>query len=199
MIAVLLAGGQNTRFPTLKGFIKNDGTSIIARTLSLLETVSERAVISTNAPELYFRFGVPMVGDIIKNSGPMGGIVSVFTATGADEVFVAACDMPFIHKPIIKYIIDGRSGEATVPVVGEKPEPLLAVYTRAAADAMFREMESGQRSLRRMLPKLKVTYLDMENVQTLDPEGKSFININTPEDYERAFGRKPVPARTKEE
>jgi len=199
MIAALLAGGQNTRFPTLKGFIENDGISIIARTLSLLQKVAERTVISTNLPELYFRFGVPMVGDIVKDSGPMGGIVSVFSATGADEIFVAACDMPFIHKAIIKYIIDNRSGEATVPVVGGEPEPLLAVYSKTAADAMLREREQGQRSLRKMLQTLKVTYLEMENMETLDPEGKSFININTPEDYERAFGRQPVPARTKEE
>jgi molybdopterin-guanine dinucleotide biosynthesis protein A len=199
MTSALLAGGQNTRFPSTKGFIETEGVSIITRTLSLLRAVSDRTVISTNTPELYFRFGVPMIGDIIKDSGPMGGIVSVFTATGADEVFVAACDMPFILADIIKYIIENRHGEATVPVVEGKPEPLLAVYNRKAADTMLRELEQGQRSLRRMLKGLKVTYLDMVDVKTLDPEGRSFININTPEDYKRAFGRQPVPARTKEE
>jgi molybdopterin-guanine dinucleotide biosynthesis protein A len=199
MTSALLAGGRNTRFPTLKGFIDVGGTSIIERTLLLLRTVTDQTVISTDAPELYFRFGAPLVGDVVRDSGPMGGIVSVFSATGAEKVLVAACDMPFIHARIIKYIIENSDGEATVPLVGGEPEPLLALYGRTAADAMEKDLERGQRSLKRMLRTLNVTYLDMEDLKTLDPEGKSFININTPEDYKRAFGGQPVPTRTKEE
>jgi molybdopterin-guanine dinucleotide biosynthesis protein A len=193
MISAILAGGENRRFPNLKGFIEVEGSPIIVRTLALLRKVSEQVVISTNHPERYFHLGAPMAGDVIKDSGPMGGIVSLFLATGANELFVSACDMPFIHIDIIKYIIKSRSGQATVPVIGGKPEPLLAVYTREAAGVMERDLRSGQRSLQRMFNELDVTYIDEDRLRPIDPSGRSFVNINTPEDYERVFGSRAAP------
>lgn len=193
MVSAILAGGENRRFPSLKGFIEVEGSPIIVRNLALLRKVSERVVISTNQPERYFHLGAPMAGDVIRDSGPMGGIVSLFLATRAEELLISACDMPFIHIDIIKYIIKSRSGQATVPVIGGEPEPLLAVYTREASGVMERELREGQRSLRRMLNALDVTYIDEDRLRQIDPTGRSFVNINTPEDYERVFGSQAAP------
>lgn len=192
MISVILAGGENTRFPSLKALIKVRGESIIERNLRVLQRITGRAVISTNAPELYFRLGVPVIGDVIKSSGPMAGLFSTFLSAGAEELFATACDMPFIKERLIRYIIDNRGGQATVPVFGDRPEPLLAVYSRSAMRTMEAMLVQGERSLTGLIERLEVNYLDESAIRKIDPHGESFMNINTLEDYDRAIGKRAL-------
>ncbi|GAB4390127.1 MAG: molybdenum cofactor guanylyltransferase [Thermodesulfovibrionales bacterium] len=187
MVSAILAGGKNSRLPFAKCFLQVGGRKLIERNLELLGEITGKVVISTNEPELYFHMGVPLVGDVVEPSGPMSGILSVLQATGAPEVFVTACDMPFISGELVRYIIGRRAREATVPVFNGRPEPLLAVYTRAAAGAMEALLARGRRALSGLLQELDVAYVEEEEVRKIDPEGRSFININTLGDLERAF------------
>jgi molybdopterin-guanine dinucleotide biosynthesis protein A len=43
----------------------------------------------------------------------------------------------------------------------------------------------GKRGLIEMLDRMHVCYIPEEEVMRFDPEGKSFVNINTMEDYDR--------------
>ena len=190
MKAIVLAGGENSRYPSPKAFLKAGDETIIERTLRVLrEAVSEDVLISTNEPEMYFQFGVPLIGDTVKGSGPMGGIVSVFEATGADELFVAACDMPFIRAELVQYIIANREGSATAAVMNGKVNPLLAVYSRSLLGEMRDRLASGRLSLNGMLKDTGAALLEEKALRELDPEGESFANVNTPEDYEQLMAQ----------
>jgi len=173
--------------------MKVRGKSIIERHIEIFRSLGLSPYISTNSPALYDFTGVPLIGDTVARKGPMSGIISVFDATGASELLVTACDMPFIMAEMIEYIISKRSREATVPSPGEKPEPLLAIYTRSAAEKMRQGLTEGRGSIRDMLGTLDVRYITGDEINVIDPEGVSFININTPEDYERAFGNAGRP------
>ncbi len=193
MIAVVLAGGENSRYPTPKAFIKVGDETIIARTLRVLgEAASWDIVLSTNEPELYSGFGMQMIGDTVKGAGPMGGIVSVFEATGAEELFVVACDMPFIKAEVVQYILDNRDkkGEkATAAVMDGRPQPLLAVYTRSLLGGMRERLAQEKRSLTSVIEDTGARLLQEEELRRIDPEGLSFANVNTPEDYEKIVAR----------
>jgi len=186
MVAVILAGGGNTRYPTPKAFIEVHGAPIITRTLGVLKAVGiAPIVISTNSPELYESFGLRLISDTVKGKGPMGGIISVFEATGADELLVTACDMPFITQEVVQYILDNKGGLATVPVMHERPQPLLAVYTKDTVSQMRECLARGKGSLVGMVSDIKAKFLDEQAIRALDPEGNCFMNINTPEDREK--------------
>lgn len=187
MLAAILSGGKNSRYPSLKGLIEIDGAGIIERSIVMLRGLGIDVAISTNEPEHYFGFGVPLIGDTVPSAGPMSGIVSVMDAMGAEELFAIACDMPFVRAEMVRYIIEHRAKEATVPVIGGRPEPLLAVYTRAAAERMRGLIHEGSTSIAQMLPRMDVRYIEDEELRAIDPEGESFLNINTPEDYDRAI------------
>ena len=189
MIAVILAGGDNTRFPIPKGLIEIRGQKIIQRHAEVFRALGIRTVISTNQPEHYGFMDLELIADTVERAGPMSGIVSVFDATGADEIIVAACDMPFIKPEMIQYIVDNKSGEATVPCPGGKPEPLLAVYTSEAAQKMRRRIQEGRASIRRLIETLDARLISAEEINMIDPAGDSFVNINTPEDYAQALER----------
>ena len=199
MIGLILAGGENKRIPVLKGFLTIEGRAIIERSIDVLTRVFGRVVISANMPERYFSCGVPLIGDIRKEKGPMTGIVSVLVATGAEAVFVVACDMPFINEKLIRYMVErhgaGRAGQgelnsdAVIPVFRGYKEPLFGIYARSAAQEMESLIRNGQRSLTDMLAHLHVRYIAEQEVRAADPAGESFVNINTMEDYERIGGK----------
>jgi molybdopterin-guanine dinucleotide biosynthesis protein A len=186
MVSAVLSGGENRRFPFTKGFIELNGKRIIESTVETLKQITKKVVISTNEPESYFYLGVPLTGDIIKHAGPMGGIHSVLVGTDEHEVFVIACDMPFIKPELINYIISRKAKDATVPVFNKRPEPLLAVYTKNIIKLMEDMISKRQLALTDMLKEIDVQYIREEEVRRIDPEGRSFININTLEDFERA-------------
>jgi len=190
MDALILAGGENKRFPVIKGFLEINGRGIIEKNIELLKGIFNKVLISTNNPELYFYLGVPMIGDIIEYRGPMTGILSVLTMPDVSEVFVTACDMPFINTMLIKYIIDKLEKEydAVIPIFDDKPQPLLGIYSKRIAKRMEQSIKNGERSLRRFLQGINVLYINEDEVREIDPEGRSFININTMEDFQKKIG-----------
>jgi molybdopterin-guanine dinucleotide biosynthesis protein A len=185
--ALILAGGENKRLPILKGFLELKGRKIIESNIELLKGIFDGVIISTNTPERYFYLGMSMVGDIINYRGPMTGILSALITLKETEIFVTACDMPFIKPELIRYIV-GRwtdRWEAMVPVFDGKPQPLLGIYSRKLVPKMEESIKTQARGLREFLNTIEVHYIKEEEVRAIDPEGKSFVNINTIQDYEK--------------
>jgi molybdopterin-guanine dinucleotide biosynthesis protein A len=197
LIGVILAGGENRRIPALKGFLSVEGKAIIERSIETLTGILGRTVISTNMPEKYFCFGLPLIGDIKGEKGPIIGILSVLAATGEDSVFVVACDMPFVSGKLIRYMVASFEDkmtrnahvDAVIPVFEGKTEPLFGVYRRGVMKTIEGMIHSGRKGLIAMLEDLNVHYITDEEVRAMDPKGASFVNINTMEDYERIGGK----------
>lgn len=213
MTGVILAGGENLRIPLLKGYLEINGTRIIDSSIKLLEQFFNKVVIITNTPESYFYCGVPIIGDIVSQRGPATGILSALLSTEADEIFVVACDMPFIKPELIRYIVDkyktkntghriqnteqrspssefwapgsDKKWDAAISVFGERLQPLLGIYSKNIIGTIERRLNKGLRSMKDMLAELKVLYINEEEVSGIDPEGRSFVNINTIEDYKK--------------
>lgn len=196
MIALILAGGENSRYPGPKGLIEVHGSTIVQSQVDIFRQLGLQPLISTNTPEHYFYLGLPMIGDIIERAGPLSGIVSAFEYTGATEIFVTACDMPFIKPEMIQYIIGHRGGPATVALYRSRPEPLLAVYTKEAARTMRKMISLGRTSVRDLTQTLGASLISEDEINKIDPAGESFVNINTPEEYRRALAMRQDTAGT---
>lgn len=191
MTGTILAGGENQRIPLLKGHIEVNGQRMIDSSIKLLKNLFDRVVISTNTPELYFYCGVPMIGDILRERGPLTGIFSVLLNT-RDDIFVVACDMPFIKVELVsllvtRYALREERCDAVIPVFEEIPQPLFGIYSKNILSTIEKRLEKGSRGIRDLLTELKVLYIKEDEVRRIDPEGRSFVNINTMEDYERAI------------
>lgn len=183
---VILAGGENTRMPVSKAFIKVDGEKIIERNLRVMRSLFSEVFIVTNQPEEYVYLGARLLGDVYNVRGPMTGIFTALLHSSNQWVFVSACDMPFINEDVIRYAASMRDGhDAVVPVAGKAAEPLFALYSKRLASSMEQSILSGKRGMKDFLNKKKVKYINKTEVKGFDPEAKSFINLNTPEDIER--------------
>jgi molybdopterin-guanine dinucleotide biosynthesis protein A len=191
MDAVILAGGENRRIPLLKAFLQIEGRSIIEANVGLLKGIFDRVIISTNDPEIYFYLDVLLVGDAVEDRGPMTGILSALRLPGISEAFVTACDMPFINAILTRYMVDRwESGrDALIPVFDDKPQPLFGIYSRKIAGGMEESIREGRKSVTDFLKGRDVLYIEEGDVRSMDAEGRSFVNINTIDDFKREGGK----------
>lgn len=184
MKAVILAGGENRRLQKQKGLLEINGRRFIEIISELFQDYFKSVYISTNNPEVYWYLGHPLIGDIIDCGGPMSGIFSALACSGAPEIFVAACDMPFINRNVMDVIAGHYKGQdAVVPVYNGKPQPLPAIYSGKIMGLMEERIKSDKRSLTNLLRDVNVGYIKEEEILNADPDGRSFININTMDDY----------------
>ncbi len=189
---VVLAGGENIRFPFLKGFIKLGKSTIIEKNLFLLKELFDEVFISANIPDVYFYLGAQMVGDVLPSRGPMSGIYSALINTKSECAFVIACDMPFLKKDLIVFICKkhdeisrSKSVDATIPICNGKPQPLLGIYCKTVLPYFERCVRNDKTSMKRLLSEINTYFIDESDIMTIDPDCRSFFNINTIEDYER--------------
>ncbi|RJQ51324.1 MAG: molybdenum cofactor guanylyltransferase [Nitrospiraceae bacterium] len=185
---VVLAGGENRRMPVLKGFIEVGGTKIIERNLGILKRLFSEVFIITNQPELYSYPGVPMFGDIYNVRGPMSGIFTALVNASNKWIFVCACDMPFINTELVRYMASKREGFDIVAPRRDRDraEPLFAFYSNNVLISFEKLLLEGNRGITDFLLKhdKRVKYITPDEIKRSDPDLRSFINLNTPEDVD---------------
>jgi len=189
--AVILAGGENRRYPKLKAFIEIDGQTIIERSIALLRERFASVMISTNRPEAFFRFGLPMIGDVLLSRGPMCGMHAALKHIGSGAALFIACDMPFVNPKVIDLLCSRHQEavSATIPVFDGRPQPLLGVYSAALVPALESAVLSDRVQLWRFLEAAGAVYLPEDEVKKVDAQGLSFVNINTVADHAEAVAR----------
>ncbi len=188
---VILAGGENTRMPVLKAFIKVKGEPIIERNLTLIQQLFKKNLIITNEPEKYSYLEVPLLGDIYDIRGPMTGIFTALINSPTPWIFISACDMPFINNNLISYMHSQKNGfDAVIPLRKTGTEPLFAFYSKKLLSSMEKAVLSDRRGLKDFLKNKKVKYISTGEVKRFDPGARSFINLNTPEDTDHYLKRK---------
>ena len=190
--SLLLAGGLGTRLDGReKALMVCQDTTLLERTLAVLEDVSDEVIVSLRDDEQVEQFSEylgdrKVVTDKIRNAGPLAGMLAGFERACGDYVFTVACDMPFLNGRLIDMMFD-MVGEhdALIPIseYGTK-EPLHSVYRRdKMLVAIESAMKDGYRNILAPVSSLeKVLYLDAAAMKKIDKDLKSFVNINTPSD-----------------
>jgi molybdopterin-guanine dinucleotide biosynthesis protein A len=130
---------------------------------------------------------VRFVPDIIPGQAALGGLYTALSAAACPLVIVVGCDMPFLNPALLRYLVTLAEGfDAVVPLLGDEPQPLHAVYAAASRDAAADQLRTGDLKLARFLGRLRVRFVPEADLKGVDPELRSFFNINTPADLELA-------------
>lgn len=183
LTAAILAGGKSSRMKRHKCLISFENKRIIDIIVENLREIFEELFIVTNFPEAYFYTGITLLGDIYPFRGPMSGI-HVALKNSMYDVFVFACDMPFVKREVIYYLLEThikKANSATVPSYDNKTYPLPGIYSKKIFDKLERLILEDKLSMNKFLNDINAEIVDVVN---LDKKGLSFININTEEDLE---------------
>jgi molybdopterin-guanine dinucleotide biosynthesis protein A len=91
--------------------------------------------------------------------------------------------MPFILPELVDWLFKQASDDALlVPVVTDVPQVLLAVYPRSLLGAIEQRLQDGRRDPRSLLDVVPVHFVPEQQLREIDPQLRSFINLNTPEE-----------------
>ncbi len=170
-----------------KALMELGGRRIIDRVVEVMEAVADDLLIVTNTPELYASLGLPMVPDVFPDGGSLGGIYSGLEAAAGAAAFTVACDMPFLTPEVARLVVE-RAGEADVviPRTGDQLETLHACYAKACLGPMEARLRAGQLRIVGFFEDVRVVEIPEADVARLRAPDVVFMNVNTPEELERA-------------
>lgn len=172
---------------TDKSFVPLLGKPLIEHVLERTEGLGDDTILITNSPDSYAYLDLPLYRDIHPGHGPLGGLHTALSHADHPHVLVVACDMPWLSRPLLAHMLSLRTtADVIIPRWQERPEPLHAIYSRACLEPVEKKLEADQLKLTSFYDLVLVRYLEPDEIIRLDPEGRSFANVNTPGDLTQA-------------
>ncbi|TRO79295.1 formate dehydrogenase accessory sulfurtransferase FdhD [Trichloromonas acetexigens] len=182
--AVILAGGESRRMGSDKSLLPWHGGRFIEHIHRLLDELFDEVIIVTNSPGLYDSIPCRKEPDIYYKQGSLAGIHSGLCHARNERIFVVACDMPFLSEEVIRALCAcDRQAEVVIPRSEWGLEPLHACYAKSCLPAIEAVLDAGKKRIVGFFPEVRVVEVAAAELKKIDPEGLSFRNINTPEEY----------------
>lgn len=158
---------------------------------------------------------VEFIPDAYPGMGVLGGIATALEAVDEWAILVA-CDMPLVDARIFERMCglvtstafsagEGecvrervRDRDATapgmadrvdviVPMVDGYAQTLHAIYHRRCLPAIGAQLAADERKITRFFPNVRVHEVTEDEIRPLDPEFRSFMNVNRPEEWAQAL------------
>jgi molybdopterin-guanine dinucleotide biosynthesis protein A len=180
---IILSGGKSIRMGENKAFIRVGGVPIITRIYDLFKELFQEVIIVTNQKDLFSNFDSRVYSDLIPGKGALGGLYTGIFFSCFHYSFCAACDMPFIRKSLVQYLIENIDGEdVIVPRTKDGLQPLHAIYSKNCVNPIRKIIQEGKSKIIDIYNQVNVKIVDEKDFLCFDPDGESFINVNTPEE-----------------
>jgi molybdenum cofactor guanylyltransferase len=182
--AAVLAGGASRRMGRDKATMAVGGVELASLALAAAARVADPVVLV--APE-----GHParrLAGRVVTDPGrgPLAALAAALAALDAGHVLVLAGDHPGLRVELLAHLVGlAPAGRAVACRRGPRLEPLVAVYQRARALAAAQARlaaPAGDRSLQGLLAALDPVVVEEPEWRSIDPDGRSFVDLDDPAD-----------------
>jgi molybdopterin-guanine dinucleotide biosynthesis protein A len=204
--AIVLAGGKAERFQTPhqpwqdKALTELYGKPLLAHVVGSLQGVVDEIVVCVNDEERIARYSEILgkhglkpnfvVDEKSQVGGPLLAILSGLKVVSADYCLTVPTDMPFLAPNVADYMFTAAEGaDVAVPMWPNGTlETLLMTLNRKNALEITETLcllnKPRADKIARGTSKLLLVS-PLKEIKTLDPELRSFININFEEDLKR--------------
>jgi molybdopterin-guanine dinucleotide biosynthesis protein A len=190
---IILSGGKSIRMGENKAFIEIEGIPIIKRIHLLFKKLFQEVIIVKNQKEFFINLNAEIYSDLFPNRGVLGGLYTGLYFSSFPYSFCVACDMPFLKKPVIEYLIKNIQGnDIVVPRTKDGLQPLHAIYSKNCLEPINKIMEQGKYKIIDFYPMVKAKIIEEDEFHALDPMRESFMNVNTPEELLLARKREHI-------
>jgi molybdopterin-guanine dinucleotide biosynthesis protein A len=188
--AIILTGGKSSRMGRPKAFLLFDGEPLVAHTVRALQSLfADTVIVAAQGQELPV-LPATIVRDEVAFQGPVAGIYYGLRAARGEFAFVTSCDAPFLNLPLISFLAAQIANyDVVVPYWQGRFQPLHALYRKSVAPLLRDQLERGELRPISVYKKVRTLEVHDEEIRRFDPEGLSFLNMNTPEDYASALIR----------
>ena len=185
--AVVMAGGRSLRMGGDKATLLLGEQTLLQRVIGVVQPIFGELRVSVRQPRADLPW--PQICDEHQDAGPLAGLCAALAQAKTPWIFVLATDMPFAKPALIELLAQRRAGfDAVVPVAHGHPQPLAAFYSGACLAIVRAQLgeDGGRRSLRAVLERLNVCYVDEPDLLGADPRLRSFFDLDTPQDLAAA-------------
>lgn len=183
--AIILAGGDSRRMGRDKAMMPFADNTLIHSVITIMQGLFPATVLSVKVHRQ--EIDLPQVCDMHENGGPLTGLVTTLGRIATPWAFVVACDMPFISPELVRQLSEHRGQyQAVVPIVDGHLQPMAAFYSVSAIAVMRATLALGDKSMSGAIRNLNVSYVDETRMLSSETALRSFIDLDTPQDWAQA-------------
>ncbi len=181
---LVLAGGNSLRLGRNKATMDWHGKEQQYYMADLLKNYCEEVFIScTEEQKPALDNDYKIITDSFTGLGPYGAILSAFREHPSRAWLVLACDLPLLNAETIRQLIEQRHvlvmATAFESPFDGLPEPLIAIWEPKSYPVLLSFLSQGY-----TCPRKALRNNEINQVKATDPD--ALMNVNTPEDSERA-------------
>src|SRR5205823_11809707 len=125
---------------------------------------------------------VRFVADFPPSRGPLSGLAASLAQMHTTHLLALAIDMPFMTEDfLLSLCVKIEAGRGVVPKIGNRAEPLAAIYPREAEIDFRRALAGADFSLQSLTRRLVETG-KLRAIHVTEQEKRFFLNVNEPGD-----------------
>jgi molybdopterin-guanine dinucleotide biosynthesis protein A len=211
--ALILAGGKARRFQTIdavwrdKALAELNGKPLLIHAIENVRDIVDEVLVCVNDEQRKVKYDKILNHHSVKNveivvdekishiSGPNVAIMSGLRAVKSSYCLTLPCDMPFLHSKVAEYMFnEAEDFEVVVPMwPNGRLETLIMVLEQQRSLEIMDTLCQLKRPRSDDIPRgaSKILLVSpINHIKTLDPELRSFININSKEDLTRLQTRR---------
>ena len=189
LLGIVLAGGASRRMGRDKAAIELGGETLAASAARRLAAVCPEVALADGGRNLVP--GLPSLPDG-PGRGPAAGLLGAARAFPGRPLLALACDLPHVPVPLLAELAE-QVGKAdwALPRWQGGAEPLCALWGPRALAALEARVARGVYALWSLAEEeeLAVRWLEGDLLARFGPPGELFLNVNTPEELDRARQR----------
>ncbi len=186
---VILSGGLNSRFDGKnKALLSVGGRRIIDRLLDVFSGLFDEIILVTNDPQHFLKWDLTIVTDVFDLRSSLTGIHTGLFYMKNPYAFFSACDTPFLKKEIVEILVEQieQKIDIIMPETAAGFEPLCAIYSKRCLKPAEDHLRANKVKIQWAFRSNRIKHIAENQLRPVDPELRSFLNINTPEDLARA-------------
>ncbi len=169
-----------------KALLSLGSENLLQRALRIVTAAYARAIIVGDRG-LYASYG-EVIEDRVPGCGPLGGIHAALSTTSSERNLILSVDMPLMTAEFLRWLVEQSVNGpelATVPRSGDRIQPLCAMYRRGMLPVVENAIAMGEYKVGQVFTQIATRYLSDAEMRAAGFCDEIFVNVNTPEDFER--------------
>lgn len=180
---LILAGGRSQRLGRDKTQVRLGEQTLLQATVDRVSALTDDLVIvvrqEQSAPQGPWR----VAHDAAADGGLVAALAGGLAAARHRWTLAIAGDMPFVSAALVHHLASLADGwQAVIPSCERGLEPLHALYRADVLTLLMTAVQQGERRLSAALSALGCRFVPEAEWRPYDPQGRSFLNVNTPAD-----------------
>lgn len=178
---MILAGGEGSRLGLDKATLAFQGVPLLHRQAQFFQDLGVKEIIVAvgRRRPLPLPPGVVVVEDRYPGLGPLAGLHAGLAVAHSPLCLVVACDMPFHVPSLAQELLRLEGALVKVCMYRGFLEPFPGVYSKQLVSALEERLARQQLSVQEFIRSIPHALIPEERLALLDPQGHSFLNLNT--------------------